>query len=93
VVMALVGATLVGRTRVVFDDLHTNARRREVQQRTYAPSLPVRAGGPLGHFEFGSTVILVCSRDSGAIDTLEVGQSVRIGQRIGPLGAATSAGV
>ncbi len=90
VVMALVGATMVGMTRVVFDDLHTNARRREVQQKMYDPPLPVRAGDPLGHFEFGSTVIMICSRDSGAIDALDVGQSVRMGQRIGPLGASPS---
>jgi phosphatidylserine decarboxylase len=85
--VVLVGATMVGTTRVAFDDLHTNARRREVQRRSYDPPLPVRAGGPLGHFEFGSTVILVCSRDAGAIDPLADGETVRMGQRLGPLGA------
>jgi phosphatidylserine decarboxylase len=84
--VVLVGATMVGMTRVAFDDLHTNARRREVQRRTYDPPLPVRAGGPLGHFEFGSTVILVCSRDAGAIDPLAEGDTVRMGQRLGALG-------
>lgn len=88
VVVVLVGATMVGTTRVSFDDLHTNARRREVQRRTYDPPIPVRAGEPLGHFEFGSTVIVVCSHDAGALDPLEVGESVRMGQRIGRLGAA-----
>ena len=83
VVVVLVGATMVGMTRLVFDDLHTNARRREVQRRTYDPPVPVRAGGALGHFEFGSTVIVVCSPDSGALDPLAVGQSVRMGQRVG----------
>ena len=87
VTVVLVGATMVGMTRLVFDDLHTNARRREVQRRTYDPPVPVRAGGPLGHFEFGSTVIVVCSRDSGALDPLAVGQSVRMGQRVGTIGA------
>jgi phosphatidylserine decarboxylase len=85
VIVVLVGATMVGMTRLVFDDLHTNARRREVQRRTYDPPVPVRAGGPLGHFEFGSTVIVVCSRDGGALDPLAVGQSVRMGQRVGVL--------
>jgi phosphatidylserine decarboxylase len=84
--VVLVGATMVGTTRVAFDDLHTNARRREVQRRSYDPPLPVRAGGPLGHFEFGSTVIVVCSRDAGAIDPLADGETVRMGQRLGPLG-------
>jgi phosphatidylserine decarboxylase len=83
VAVVLVGATMVGMTRLVFDDLHTNARRREVQRRTYDPPVPVRAGGPLGHFEFGSTVIVVCSPESGAFDPLATGQTVRMGERIG----------
>lgn len=82
-VVVLVGATMVGMTRLVFDDLHTNARRRDVQRRTYEPPLAVRAGAPLGHFEFGSTVILVCSPDGGAIDPLEPGTTLKMGQRIG----------
>ena len=87
-VVVLVGATMVGTTRVAFDDLHTNARRREVRRRAYDPPIPVRAGGPLGHFEFGSTVILVCAQDAGAIDPLGEGQVVRMGQRLGPIGPA-----
>ena len=85
VIVVLVGATMVGMTRLDFDDLHTNARRREVQQRRYDPPLPVRAGGALGHFEFGSTVIVVCSRDGGTLDPLAPGQGLRMGERIGAL--------
>jgi phosphatidylserine decarboxylase len=83
VMVVLVGATMVGMTRLVFDDLHTNARRREVQQRNYNPPFPVRAGDLLGHFEFGSTVIMVCSKWSGTIEPMEVGQTVRMGERVG----------
>lgn len=83
--VVLVGATMVGTTRVAFDDLHTNARRRDVQRRRYDPPIPVRAGDQLGHFEFGSTVILACSRFAGAIDPLEDGETVRMGQRLGQL--------
>jgi phosphatidylserine decarboxylase len=87
-VVVLVGATMVGMTRLAFDaSVHTNARRREVQRRSYA--LPVRAGDPLGHFEFGSTIIMVCSRDGGALDPLEVGRTVRMGERIGRLNPAS----
>jgi phosphatidylserine decarboxylase len=89
-VAVLVGATVVGMTRLVFDDLHTNARRREVQRRTYDPPIVVRAGAPLGHFEFGSTIILVCAREAGAFDPLAAGQSVRMGQRVGRLGSTLS---
>ena len=84
--VVLVGATMVGMTRLAFDDLHTNARRREVQRRAYDPPLPVHAGGPLGHFEFGSTIILACSKDAGTIESLAVEQVVQMGQRLGSLG-------
>jgi phosphatidylserine decarboxylase len=83
--VVLVGATMVGMTRVAFDDLHTNARRREVQQRRYSPGIPVRAGDPLGHFEFGSTVVLACAPDAGVIEEMQVGQVVQMGERIGEL--------
>jgi phosphatidylserine decarboxylase len=82
-----VGATMVGMTRLVFDDLHTNARRREVQRRHYDPAIALRAGDQLGHFEFGSTVVLVCSPDAGVIEPLTLGATVRMGQRIGALAA------
>lgn len=82
-----VGATMVGMTRLVFDDLHTNARRREVQQRRYDPAISVETGGALGHFEFGSTVVLVCSPLAGVIEPLTLGDTVRLGQRIGRLPA------
>lgn len=83
VAVVLVGATMVGMTRLVFDDLHTNARRRERQVRRYDPPIAMHAGDPLGHFEFGSTVILVCSADAGTLDRLAIGQTVRMGERIG----------
>jgi phosphatidylserine decarboxylase len=90
--VVLVGATMVGTTRVAFDDLHTNARRRVVDRRRYDPPKPVRAGEQLGHFEFGSTVIVVCSRYAGAIDPLVEGETVRLGQRMGRVGVATPRG-
>ncbi|MEO5818477.1 MAG: archaetidylserine decarboxylase [Gemmatimonadaceae bacterium] len=85
VAVVFVGATMVGMTRLVFDDLHTNAKRAEVQRRRYQPPVPVSAGGALGHFEFGSTVIVVCSKEAGAIEPLEIGRTMRMGERIGRL--------
>jgi phosphatidylserine decarboxylase len=52
----------------------------------------VRAGEQLGHFEFGSTVIVVCSRYAGAIDPLVEGETVRLGQRMGRVGVAAPRG-
>lgn len=83
VAVVLVGATMVGMTRLLFDDLHTNARRREVQRRSYSPPIAVKAGDPLGHFEFGSTVIAVCSPAAGAFAGIEVGGTVRVGEKVG----------
>ncbi|MBL0938327.1 MAG: phosphatidylserine decarboxylase [Gemmatimonadaceae bacterium] len=86
-VMAIVpvGATMVGMTRLTFDDLHTNARRRVVDARDYATPVPMSKGQQLGHFEFGSTVVLVCSPDFGHIAPLTVGAPVRLGQPMGTL--------
>ncbi|MEO7455717.1 MAG: archaetidylserine decarboxylase [Gemmatimonadaceae bacterium] len=81
--VVFVGATMVGMTRLVFDDMHTNARRREVQERRYQPPIAVSAGGPLGHFEFGSTIVMACSKDGGGLEALEVGQTVKMGERVG----------
>lgn len=86
--LVAVGATMVGMTRLAFDDaLHTNARRREVQRRTYDPPVELSAGDELGHFEFGSTVVLVCAPQVGAVKPLALGDTVRMGQRIGSLAA------
>ena len=83
VAVVAVGATMVGMTRLAFDDLHTNARRREVQRHHYDGPVRLEAGAALGHFEFGSTVILVCSPEAGTLEGLAVGTTVRMGERIG----------
>jgi phosphatidylserine decarboxylase len=80
-----VGATMVGMTRLAFDDLHTNAWKRQVETRRYSPPKPVEAGALLGQFEFGSTVILACTSGCAVLDKLEVGQAVKMGQRLGAL--------
>ncbi|MEW5849220.1 MAG: archaetidylserine decarboxylase [Myxococcota bacterium] len=94
-VMALVavGATMVGMTRVVFDDLHTNARRRVVDSRRYSPPVAMKAGDQVGHFEFGSTVILVCGRSCGTLTPPARGESVRMGSPLGVLASAAAGNV
>lgn len=84
-VMAIVpvGATMVGMTRLTFDDLHTNARRRHIDARRYDPPVAIEKGQQIGHFEFGSTVVLVCSPDFGRIAPLTIGTSVQLGQALG----------
>jgi phosphatidylserine decarboxylase len=82
-----VGATLVGKVRVAFDDLSTgeaNApRRRDYGDRDLA--LALAKGEEWGRFEFGSTLVLVGSRDAWELDPGEPGTPVRLGRRIGTL--------
>ncbi|MBI5498376.1 MAG: phosphatidylserine decarboxylase [Deltaproteobacteria bacterium] len=78
-----VGATMVGMTRLVFDNLHTNAWKRERIDRDYPTPHAVQAGDPLGQFEFGSTVVLACTSECATLDPLEVGRDVKMGQKIG----------
>jgi phosphatidylserine decarboxylase len=60
--LAAVGATLVGKVRVTFDDLTTNAGADRPLTRTYADSAPCFARGEeWGRFEFGSTIVMVAA--------------------------------
>ena len=89
-VMVLVGATTVGMTRSVFDGLHKTPPARATA--SDLRSTNCRGGRrAAGHFEFGSTVILVCSYDCGTIEALPEHYAVRMGQRIGMLAQADRA--
>lgn len=83
IALVMVGATMVGMTRLAFDDLHTHVRRGRLQRRSYDPAVEVGAGEQIAHFEFGSTVVVVCSPDAGPVDPREVGSTLRVGQRLG----------
>ncbi|MEK7706014.1 MAG: archaetidylserine decarboxylase [Myxococcota bacterium] len=82
-----VGATLVGRMTVTYDDaLRTNARRwRKRQRRRYDPAVRVVKGDELGAFELGSTVVFVAERGALTLDACAPGTAVRVGERIGTL--------
>jgi phosphatidylserine decarboxylase len=84
--VVLVGATVVGMTRLAFDDLHTNVRRGRRTRRDYDPPIAAEAGRELGHFEFGSTVIMVCDRRCGELHGLPPERAVRVGEAVGRLG-------
>ncbi len=79
--LVAVGATVVGRTVVEFDDLITNPRTRQIDTRSYA-DIPFQRGQELGRFEFGSTIILVCENPRlqfivpGESPAVQVGQVV-----------------
>jgi phosphatidylserine decarboxylase len=82
--LVAVGATVVGKVRVRFDDLTTNAGGTEPLTRTY-PGTGHRfeKGEEWGRFEIGSTIVLVASPGLVELDLQPPGTGLRLGSRIG----------
>jgi phosphatidylserine decarboxylase len=87
--IAAVGATLVGRVRVVFDDLTTQSGAVRIE-RLYDPPIPFARGAEWGRFEFGSTLVMVATPDAVSLEPSPPGTRLRLGTRIGWLGSARS---
>jgi phosphatidylserine decarboxylase len=87
--LVAVGATLVGKVRLAFDpQLETGSAQRRGVERRYAGAEPALArGAEWGRFEFGSTLVLLLAPGTGALEPAEPGTPVRLGRRIGRLGA------
>lgn len=84
--MVAVGATLVGKVRLRFDDLTTNACGTDVIRRPYPPPGHCLAKGEeWGRFEFGSTIVMITSPGVIELDARSPGSALRLGQRIGTL--------
>lgn len=82
--MIAVGATMVGSVRLSFDELCTNVpggrpvtRRLERHPPTFA------RGEEWGHFEFGSTIVLLTPPGGPTIEPRPVGTALRLGEAIG----------
>jgi phosphatidylserine decarboxylase len=85
--IAAVGATLVGKVHVGFDDtLTTNARERTPRWRSYDPPRRLVKGLEWGRFEFGSTLVLAAAPGSLEITPQPPGTALRLGTRIGTIG-------
>jgi phosphatidylserine decarboxylase len=81
-----VGATLVGRIKVAYDDtLVGNKRDGKNRLVTYKVPKLIAKGGDLGAFELGSTVVLLAERGQMDLSPLQFGQRVFVGRRIGTL--------
>lgn len=80
-----VGATMVGKVRVDFDDLETNRPGAPGELRTYTREIALAKGEEWGRFEFGSTLVLVAAPETLALDAQPPGTPLRLGQRIGRL--------
>lgn len=86
--MVAVGATMVGKVKLDFDDLETNIPRASRTVREYRgeqqPHLD--KGQEWGRFEFGSTIVLVATPGWAKLDVQPTGTRVVLGQRIGTVG-------
>lgn len=86
-----VGATVVGKVRVVFDDLTTNVPGAGPATRAYGAHGPrIAKGEEWGRFELGSTLVLVAAPGSVALAPRPAGARARLGERIGALVPAGS---
>lgn len=81
-ILVAVGATMVGKVKLAFDpDLTTNIKGSKGTIRDYGPDAQIlQKGEELGHFEFGSTVVLITK---AKLEVPRFGGAVRLGNRLG----------
>ena len=88
VAIAAVGATLVGKVHVNFDDtLTTNTGDRTPRWRAYRTPPRLAKGAEWGRFEFGSTLVMAAAPRALELAPEPPGTLLRLGARIGTLGA------
>ena len=81
-----VGAMLVGKVRLTFDDLATRRRASLSPVRDYpVPGIALKKGVEWGRFEFGSTLIIVAAAGFMELESRPPGTPIRLGERIGRL--------
>lgn len=87
-----VGATMVGKVKVLFDNnLTTNVSNASFSRRSYVGQEAYFAkGDELGRFEFGSTIIMVVPKKFGALDSQAPGTPIKMGQKIGTITHASN---
>jgi len=84
--MVAVGAVMVGKIKLTFDDLTTNLTTVDApRRRCYEPGFEIDKGGEWGRFEFGSTIVLLAPPGLADLEAVEAGSPVRLGERIGTL--------
>jgi len=86
VCIVAVGAMMVGKVRVTFDDLTTNLPGAPPETRAFGADGPRLAKGEeWGRFEFGSTLVILAAPGAVALEPRAAGAPVRLGERIGTL--------
>ena len=83
--LVAVGATMVGKVHLTFDDLTTNRRAATAEVRTYETGHHFDKGEQWGRFEFGSTIVMVATPGLVELDCAPPRTPLRMGTRIGSL--------
>jgi phosphatidylserine decarboxylase len=82
--LVAVGATMVGSVRLRFDDLRTNRPGAGPERRDLGEAAPhFERGEEWGHFELGSTIVMLVPPAAGEIAPGPAGAPLRLGERIG----------
>ena len=85
--LVAVGATMVGSIRLAFGTQRTNQRAKEPSRREYGAGAPhFERGEEWGHFEFGSTIVLLTPPGEIELEYGAPGDRLRMGRRIGSWG-------
>ena len=78
-----VGATNVGRIKVVYDDdIITNTHNNKQRSRFYQDTKYINKGAELGRFEMGSTIIMLLEKETSKFLNIQEKQKVFYGQAI-----------
>ena len=84
VAVVMIGATNVGKMSVVYDSFISNAKADKTVARDYTPPISIAAGGRLGTFHMGSSVVVLI--EPGRVDLsrvrLEAGKKVQYGTAV-----------
>jgi len=83
--LVAVGATLVGKVRLRFDGLETNLPDALAEERRFVREIALAKGEEWGHFEFGSSIVLLAEPGGLELDAQPAGAPLRMGRRIGTL--------
>ena len=84
IAMVAVGATMVGSVRLAFDGLRTNRAGAAAEDRELGALGPKLARGEeWGHFEFGSTIVLLIPPGLYRLEPKPIGTPLRLGRAIG----------
>ena len=81
--VVLVGATIVGGIRLAFEPAYGSNQpdRATTERYVYPEPIALKAGDPLGHFEFGSTAIVIWDHAAGSC-AYDAGSPVRVGEAL-----------